>query len=45
MEVVTALLSAGADTTRRTRDGRTALDMATIFGHHDIVLLLEQAAQ
>ena len=45
MEAVSGLLSAGADWSKRTRDGRTALDIATTNGYRDIVLLLEQAAQ
>ncbi len=44
MEVVRALISAGADWSKRNMDGRTALDLATSCGHQEVIPLLEQAA-
>ena len=44
MEVVRALISAGADWSKRNTDGSTALDLATSCGHQEVIPLLEQAA-
>ena len=45
MEVIQALLSAGADWTKKSNLGKTALDWATQQGHQEIILLLQQAVQ
>ena len=42
-ELVSALLAAGADTTARTRDGRTALSAARDGGHAKAASLLQRA--
>jgi ankyrin repeat protein len=40
VEVVKALLESGAELNARTRKGRTAVDIATQEGRHDITALL-----
>ena len=42
-EVVQALVDAGADWTKKTHEGGTALDIAKEKGRQEIALLLEQA--
>ena len=38
--MVRDLISAGADWTKKTRDGRAAFDIATDKGDHEIILLM-----
>ena len=43
IEVVQALVDAGADWTKKTQDGKTAMDIAKEEGRQEIALLFEQA--
>jgi ankyrin repeat protein len=43
VEMVQALVDAGADWTKKTQRGKTAMDIAKEEGRQEIALLLEQA--
>jgi ankyrin repeat protein len=42
VEVVRVLLASGADLSARTREGRTAIDIATQEGHDNVAALLRE---